>query len=360
MLTTNRKSIIYTLIGLYFFLASIVMIKEAVTLFSEAFATTILSLIHDTTTGAFGGWIATALLQSSGAFDSIIVAFASAGVLPLSVSVAAIIGAEVGTTVTTQFVSVLGYIRKKGDEFSSTFTVSMMHFWYNMFTFIMFYFLELFTGALTQIAKMGSSVFATIGGLAAVPSLLDAITPWIPPLLRVIPPWIGLIAGVAMLVGSLMSTEKHMTATFSMPKSWNLIRATFTRPLRSFLAGFVFTIFVPSTSVMVSLLVPLVASGVLKTDYYLLPYILGANIGTVFDVLMAALATGNSVAMGVWLIHLFINLVGAAIFLPLMKPFGIFINRTTKWLTHKRIRAVFLLVMCHVIPLLVVGFSLLF
>jgi Na+/phosphate symporter len=84
-----------------------------------------------------------------------------------------------------------------------------------------------------------------------------------------------------------------MTEIFNMPRSWNLIRATFQKPVRAFLAGFIFTLLIPSTTVMVSLLVPLATSGVIGAEFYILPYILGANIGTVFDVMIAAMATGD-------------------------------------------------------------------
>jgi Na+/phosphate symporter len=73
---------------------------------------------------------------------------------------------------------------------------------------------------------------------------------------------------------------------------------------------------------MGSLLVPLATSGVIKADYYILPYILGANIGTVFDVMIAALATGDLIGLCVWLVHLAINLVGAILFMPLLNPFA--------------------------------------
>ncbi|MCD6262817.1 Na/Pi cotransporter family protein [Candidatus Bathyarchaeota archaeon] len=348
------RNALYTAVGLYFFLASIVLIKSSATLFGESLAEQILRLVHDTTGGVFAGWISTALLHSSGAFDSIVVAFTSAGILPMKLSVAAIIGAEIGTTVTPQLISVLGYIRKKGEEFSSSFRVTMMHFWYNLFTLMIFYPLELFTGLLTRIAQGGSSFFSKVPGLRTIPSLLDLITPWIRPLLQHIPPWAGLIGGVCVLMSSLMLAERSMTATFSMPRSWNLIRATFTKPLRSFLAGFIFTIFVPSTTVMVSLLVPLAASGVIGADYYILPYVLGANIGTVFDVMTAALATGDPVAIGVWLVHLSINLIGAAIFFPLLRSFGVFVGRATRYLTSHRLRAVVFLSVFHVIPVLVI------
>lgn len=354
MARTVYRNVLFTAVGLYFFLASIVLIKCSAVRFGESLAKQVLYLVHDTTGGVFAGWISTALLQSSGAFDSILVALTSAGILPMSLSVAGIIGAEIGTTVTPQLVSVLGYIRKKGGEFGASFRVAMIHFWYNLFALLIFYPLELFTGVLTSIAYAGSSFFSKVQGLGAIPSILEVVTPWIEPLLHYIPPWVGLIGGVVLLMASLIFSEQFLTATFSMPRSWSIIRATFAKPLRSFLAGFIFTIFVPSTTVMVSLLVPLAASGVISADYYILPYILGANIGTVFDVMMAALATGDPVAIGVWLVHLTINIIGAAIFLPLMKPFGIFVEKATEYLTNHTLRVVIFLGLLYLIPFLVI------
>jgi len=348
------KNVLYTVVALYFFLSSIVLIKDSAERVGKSLAEQILYLVHDTTSGVFAGWISTAMLHSSGAFDSIILAFTSAGILPMRLSVATIIGAELGTTVTPQLISILGYIRKKGDEFRSSFRVSQMHFWYNLFCLMIFYPLELLTGLFTGIAYAGSYLFSGVQGLAVIPSLLEVITPWIPPLLEYMPPWAGLIGGVVLLISALMLAEQSMTATFSMPRSWNLIKATFAKPLRSFLAGFIFTIFVPSTTVMVSLLVPLAASGVIGADYYILPYIIGANIGTVFDVMMAAFATGDPVALGVWIVHLSINIISAAIFFPLLKPLGTFVGKTTDYLTSHRIRAIIFIIMVHVIPILVI------
>jgi Na+/phosphate symporter len=153
-----------------------------------------------------------------------------------------------------------------------------------------------------------------------------------------------------MLVLALGGVEKYMTEIFNMPRSWNLIRATFQKPLRSFLAGFLFTLLIPSTTVMVSLLIPLATSGVLSADYYILPYILGANIGTVFDVMIAAMATGDPVAMGVWLVHLSINVIGALIFLPLMKPFSKMIRVTADKVAASPKLTLVITVVFHLVP----------
>ncbi|MFH0851057.1 MAG: Na/Pi symporter [Candidatus Bathyarchaeota archaeon] len=343
------KNALGSIISIYLFVSAIVLIKSSAKIMGVALAEKIVLVIRDTTSAVFAGWIATALLHSSGAFDSIVVAFTSSGVMPLNLAVAAIIGAEVGTTVTPFLISVIE--RMKGEhESEASFTVTMSHVLYNLVTLAIFYPLELFFGVFTNIATQGSNVFVKMPWLNAVPDLLDVVTPWVDPLLDYIPPWSGIVLGALILILALGAVEKYMIAIFSMPRSWNLIRSTFTRPKRAFIAGFLFTLLVPSTTVMVSLLVPLATSGVIKADYYILPYILGANIGTVFDVMIAALATGDPIGLGVWLVHLSINLIGALIFMPLLKPFTAFTRRVARFVSSSPRVTLIITAIFHILP----------
>jgi len=323
------RNAIGSILAIYFFVSGIVVIKDAAVIMGESLAEKIVLLISDTTSGVFAGWIGTALIQSSGAFDSIIITFTSSGVMPLTLAVATIIGAEIGTAVTPFLVSVLGHLRG-GNRLTASYNITMSHVLYNLFTLLLFYPAELFFGVFTNVALMGRGVFIKAPWISAFPDIIDLATPWVGLLYEFIPAWLGLFIGGAMLVGALMALEKYMTAIFSMPRSWNLIRATFAKPFRAFIAGFLFTILVPSTSVMVSILVPLASSGAILADYYILPYILGANIGTVFDVMIAALATGDPISLGVWLVHLSINLIGAILFMPLLKPFSMLVRWTAE------------------------------
>ncbi|MCK4439223.1 hypothetical protein KAV47_09110, partial [Candidatus Bathyarchaeota archaeon] len=90
--------------------------------------------------------------------------------------------------------------------------------------------------------------------------------------------------------------------------------------------------------------------GVIRADYYILPYILGANIGTVFDVMIAALATGNPISLGVWLVHLTINVVGALIFIPLLKPFSSFVRRVAAIVSSSPRTTLIIAALFHIIP----------
>jgi sodium-dependent phosphate cotransporter len=329
------------------------LIKDSAKMMTEFLAEKIVLVIRDTTSGVFAGWIGTALLHSSGAFDSIVVAFVSSGAMPLSLAVATLIGAELGTTVTPFLISVLNQVRKRKHQ-DAAFNVTLTHVIYNLFALAIFYPLELFFGSLTWIANQGSSIFVKAPWLDAVPDLLDVVTPWVPFVLDMIPPWLGVVAGAVLLIVALNGVERYMTEIFNMPRSWNLIRATFQKPYRSFLAGFIFTLLIPSTTVMVSLLVPLATSGVLGAEFFILPYILGANIGTVFDVMIAAMATGDPLALGVWLVHLTVNVIGAIIFLPLMKPFSRLVKGTANKIAASPRLTLVVTAIFHVIPAMII------
>jgi len=348
-LSSKYKNAIGSILSIYFFISAIVLVKNSAKVVGVALAETIVLIIRDTTSAVFAGWISTAMLHSSGAFDSIICAFTSSGVMPLNLAVATIIGAEIGTTVTPFLISVLERLKGKGES-RAAFNVTMSHVLYNLFTLALFYPMELFFGTFSKIAEWGSHQFVKITWLNAVPDLLDTITPWVKPLLGYTGPWAGLVGGGVLLLVALGAVEKYMTAIFSMPRSWNLIRSTFTRPKRAFLAGFIFTLLVPSTTVMVSLLIPLATSGVIKAEYYILPYILGANIGTVFDVMIAAMATGDPIALGVWLVHLTINVVGAILFMPILDPFARLTTRVANYISKDPKTTLIITALFHIIP----------
>lgn len=344
-----QRSALGSIVAIYFFVSAIVLIKSSAEIMGVSLTEKIVLLIKDTTSAVFAGWISTALLHSSGAFDSIVVAFTASGVMPLNLSVATIIGAEMGTTVTPFLISTLEKLKKKSHS-DASFNITITHVLYNLITLMLFYPLELFFGVFTKIAENGSRIFLRVPWLGEIPDILDVLTPWVDPLIERIPPWVGLIIGGLLLIIALGAVEEYMTTIFSMPRSWNLIRSTFTDPKRSFIAGFIFTILVPSTTVMVSLLVPLASSGVIRTEYYILPYILGANIGTVFDVMIAAFATGDPISLGVWLVHLTINLVGAILFLLFLTPFSKLSQKVSKIISEDPKTALIITVLFHVIP----------
>ncbi len=205
-MSLKYRNVAGSIISLYFFVSAIVLIKTSAAFLGEFLAEDIIFVIKDTTSGVSAGWIGTALLHSSGAFDSIIVAFVSTGIIPLGLAVATVMGAELGTTVTPFLISVLNQVRGKEHQ-SAAFNVTVTHVLYNLSTLAIFYPLELFWGLLTRVAMQGSLLFLKAPWLNTIPNMLEVLTPWIPLLLSCIPPWFGLVGGAIMLVFALGGVE---------------------------------------------------------------------------------------------------------------------------------------------------------
>ena len=75
------------------------------------------------------GMTATALIQSSSTVSSIIVAMVAGG-LPINIAIPMIMGANIGTSITSTLVS-LGHIRDK-DEFQKAFSAATVHDFFNV------------------------------------------------------------------------------------------------------------------------------------------------------------------------------------------------------------------------------------
>jgi len=92
--------------------------------------------------------------------------------------------------------------------------------------------------------------------------------------------------------------------------------------------GIVITIFVQSSSITTSLLIPMFGAGLLRVENGF-PIMIGANIGTTVTALLAASVTGPA-GLTIALVHLLFNLCGTLIFFP-VKP----MRRIPVWLGER-------------------------
>jgi len=135
------------------------------------------------------------------------------------------------------------------------------------------------------------------------------------------------------------------------------------------LFGVALTFLVQSSSITTSLTVPLVGAGILTvTQIY--PFVLGANIGTTMTAILAALVLSASATPGsaevlqgiaavkVALAHLFFNMYGIALFLPIERLRRIPIqlaNKLGDWAVTNRAYAIgYIVAVFFVVPLLTI------
>lgn len=129
------------------------------------------------------------------------------------------------------------------------------------------------------------------------------------------------------------------------------------------LLGFFITIIVQSSSVTTSALTPLVGIGVLPV-HKMLPMTLGANIGTTFTSMFAALAVMKFAAIQIAFCHLMFNIIGILIWFPFPPARRVIIKAAcllgfyaSYW---RLVPLIYILVMFLAVPLACLGISLLY
>jgi sodium-dependent phosphate cotransporter len=109
-------------------------------------------------------------------------------------------------------------------------------------------------------------------------------------------------------------------------------------PLGGFFVGLLATILVQSSSVSTSVIVGLVASGVVGIDEAV-PMVMGANVGTTVTAVLVSLAHMRRAqefrrAFAAATVHDFFNILAVAVFLPIEIATG-FLSRTAGWITDQ-------------------------
>ncbi len=318
------------------------------------------------------GVVATALIQSSSTVTSIIVGMVAGG-LPIAIAIPMIMGANIGTSLTSTLVS-LGHIRN-GEEFKRAFSAATVHDSFNILAVAILLPLELLFRPLATASEylaglLVSDASVSMSGmnfmkvlLSPAADILKASVAWLPGIwsgVALILIGIGLILMVVTQIGKVLRT-------LMVGRAMNILHTAVGRgPASGMASGTLITVLVQSSSTTTSLIVPLAGTGVfsLKQVY---PFILGSNIGTTITALLAATAISGAsatVALQIALVHLLFNLLAIAVIyvLPFLRQVPVFMAETlaiqaqrNKGYVVAYIGGVF-----FALPLIVVGISRLF
>jgi sodium-dependent phosphate cotransporter len=131
--------------------------------------------------------------------------------------------------------------------------------------------------------------------------------------------WAGSIIAVlamVLLFAALWLLVKMLRSLMQGRLSGMFNKALFRNPATAFVVGIVMTATVQSSSVTISMIVPLVGTEILQLAQ-VFPYLLGANIGTTVTAMLAALSTGSPQAIACACGHLLFNSYGTIVFWPL-------------------------------------------
>ncbi len=349
---------------LYFFMVGIRVMGDAFKLMGDATSGWLFTP-SGPVVSLFIGILATTLVQSSSVTTSAVVTAAAFDALPIESALFMIMGANVGTTVTNTIVS-LGHITQT-NEYRRAFAAATVHDFFNALVLLILFPLEVFTGALRYVSGQLTHIFSGIGG-AEFPNPIKIITDPAKDGLKDLALGISetgggpilLILGLLLLFTTLIGLVKSLKSLM-LEKVENLFdRVIFKTPYRSLALGLFLTVLVQSSSITTSLAVPLVGAGVL-TIVQVVPYTMGANIGTTCTAFLAFLAVAGSgqreamIGLQVALFHVLFNVIGVCMIWPVRWiPIAI-ATRIAELAVKKRlIPLVYIVVVFYIVPLTII------
>ena len=230
------------------------------------------SLTSNTLKAVALGAIVTAVIQSSSATTVIVVGFVNSGIMKLGQAVGVIMGANIGTTMTSWLLSLTGI--ESGNFFMQLLKPSSF-----------------------------SPVLAVIGVIFMQFLKSDKKKN------------VGMImVGFAILMTGMDTMSAAVKPLANVPEFTNIL-LMFSNPILGMAAGAVLTAIIQSSSASVGILQALCISGAVTTGTAL-PIIMGQNIGTCVTAMMSSIG-GSKNARRTALIHLYFNLLGTIIFMIL-------------------------------------------
>ena len=309
---------------LYLFLVGVKSLEAGISAFGGDFVDGVFASVVNPLAGLAAGILATVLVQSSSVTTATIVGLVGSGALPVETAVPIVMGANIGTTVTNTLAS-LGHVRQ-GPYFERAFAAATMHDYFNIIAVAILLPLEVAFGLVSTIATGAAESFGDLlprGGTGSSP-IKDAISApvnWFEETIASLG-WdsaagaILLVTGLILIFSALWVITRQMKRVMSgrMETAINGILGK-GAGIGALGVGLLMTMAVQSSSITTSLLVPLVAAGVLTLENAF-PVTLGANVGTTITALLASLAADSSDALVIAMAHVTFNVIGILIIYP--------------------------------------------
>ncbi|GJM45002.1 MAG: sodium:phosphate symporter [Gemmatimonadota bacterium] len=309
---------------LYLFLVCITLMGASFKHLGEDFSKRLITATASPVVGLMIGMLTTAVIQSSSTTTSLIVGLVAAGALTLQGAVPMIMGANIGTTVTNTMVALTSVNRR--EEFRRSFAGATMHDFFNLFSLLLLFPLEMSTHFLE---RSGSALADLLVGTGAVEfhSPIKAITKpvskWVLHTVEqtgwgeVLVGSVGLaiaLAGIFTALAFLPRLLKHLLLARAEGAFFQLLGRG---GMVGILVGAFLTVMVQSSSITTALLVPMIGAGILPLEGAF-AITLGANVGTTVTGLLAS-TTGTHDAVAIALVHFLFNVTGIALIYP-FKP----------------------------------------
>ncbi len=166
-----------------------------------------------------------------------------------------------------------------------------------------------------------------------------------------LPQWGCFLLGVGLLLVSFNIFDRALPELDAEHSRFREIAHIIYRPAVMFLFGSAVTMIVPSVSVSLGLLVPFSARGYVRREN-IIPYIMGANVATFSDTLVASLLVNAPRAFSiVFLQAVSVGAISLIVIFFLYGPYQHVMERALEWFTNDQRRLGFLVAVILITPL---------
>lgn len=282
-------------------------------------AETIIQATSNPFTALFIGLLITAMIQSSSTTTALVVALVASGSITLESGIPIIMGANVGTTITSTIVS-LGFINKK-KEFRRAAAAGTYDGFFNILIVVILFPLEYYYGFLSGISQWIAAYFFHPSSAPVETSfsskwyMFGPVIGWI---VKIIPNGFLLaLLSFVLLFTSILFFRKLISGLLLASSPERFSRFFFRNAWKSIFWGTVTTAAIRSSTITTSVVVPIVAQRIVSLRKAA-PFILGANIGTTITAFIAAFFNSNtSGAISIAIAHFLFNFIGVLVFYPI-------------------------------------------
>jgi solute carrier family 34 (sodium-dependent phosphate cotransporter) len=348
---------LFVLGSLLLFLFALDLMISSFQLLDPRLTKNIIQSTSNPITALFIGLLITAMMQSSSMTTALAVAMVGAGSLTLHSAVFIIMGANVGTTITSTIVS-LGYLNRK-KELRRAISAGTYHCFFNLLTLLILFPLEYYNRFLSSLSQLISAEFYTAetAGPESTP-IKSWLDPFVGYLVEIVPALLILIVGFFLVLGSILLFRKFISELLNARSPQSFGRFFFQNPGKSFLWGILTTAAIRSSTITTSVVVPIVAKKITGLRQAA-PFIMGANIGTTITAFIAVfLYSNNHNAVSIAIAHFLFNLIGVLLFFPIpaLKELPIRLSQVLGKATvqHRAVGFIFLFLTFFFIPFLMI------
>jgi len=348
---------IFGLVLLYTFLLGLDILTKSVSTLAGSNLQELLKATLNPWVGLSIGILITATLQSSSAVTSILVALVASGAVSLQQAVPIVIGSNLGTTFTAFLVG-LSHINSK-KEFRKGIAAALVHVFFNLLAAGVFFSIEASAHVLS-----GLSAVCTKGFLQLFPDtslwlgtgIRSLVSPVATRLVQASSgSWLWVIIGFSMLFGCILLFRTVLKILWMSEYASKLNNTFFANKWQSLGWGSSLTACIHSSTVTTSLVVPLSAQGVIHLRQ-LMPFIVGANIGTTVTALIASVGladAGVALAFSHFLFNLIFGLI--VFFVPSVSDFLLYLARKggAIFAQKRSVALLFLILFYFAVPLVV-------